>query len=61
MDKKTRILLIVIGILSTLASIYGIFTEKDSPFNYFGIFIGLSLIGVVFFDKRESDKNENQL
>ncbi|MCR9253622.1 MAG: hypothetical protein NXI20_24615 [bacterium] len=41
----------MIGILSILASVYGFFTKSDSHFNYFGIFIGLSIIVSVYADK----------
>ena len=53
MDKKTKITLIIIGILSVLAGI-GVYFEKQENINaLFAIFIGLALIGTVFFIKKE--------
>ncbi|WP_422858311.1 hypothetical protein ACOKFD_12995 [Flagellimonas sp. S174] len=61
MDKKTRNLLIGIGILAMIAGIYGFATSMDSWTNYFGIFIGLSIIFVVYTDRiglHKNDENE---
>ncbi len=62
MDKKTRVLLVVIGIISILTGTYGYMTKAESPVNFSAIFIGLALIGTVYFNYKgvdQSDKKRN--
>lgn len=58
MKKSTRIVIIVIGVLSILSGIYGFFSKAESFNIYWGIFIGIVLIGSLYFDKSNVDKTE---
>jgi|AntAceMinimDraft_11_1070367.scaffolds.fasta_scaffold06867_2 hypothetical protein len=59
MGKKTRILIYTIGGLSILSSIYGIVTQPGETFNFSGIFIGITLIGVVYIENKKSEKDNS--
>ncbi len=59
MNKNTRILLITIGALSILSGIYGFVTETNLSMNFLAIFIGVSIIGSVFYQiSKKLDKNQ---
>lgn len=57
MDKKTRIPLLVIGFLSLISGVYLAVTGSDFTDYFFGIFIGLTLIGSVYFISNDSEED----
>lgn len=59
MNKSTKIVVTVIGLLSILAGIYGFFTDSEPAVSYGGIFIGIVLIGSLLINKNGDDKNPN--
>jgi len=54
MKRSTRYFLIVIGVLSIMSGIYSIIIKGDVSDIIFGLVIGASLIGSVYFDKSGS-------
>ncbi|VXC08236.1 hypothetical protein [Maribacter litoralis] len=57
MNKSTKTVIVIIGILSILAGIYGFFTNAESTVTYSGIFIGVVLLGSLFISKNGLDKS----
>ena len=51
MKGSTKKLVIGIGILSILSGVYALFSNGDTSEIMFGIFIGASLIGSVYFNQ----------
>ncbi|MEO8960660.1 MAG: hypothetical protein ABI325_02180 [Ginsengibacter sp.] len=51
MERPTKILLIIIGVLSILTGIYSYFYKSEPVISYSAIFIGVAIIGIVFFIK----------
>lgn len=56
MKKSTQTVIIVIGILSILSGIYGFFSNAESYTIYWGIFMGIVLLGSLYFDKNDVHK-----
>lgn len=57
MNKSTKAVIVVIGILSILAGIYGFFADSEPSVNYGGIFIGIVLLGSVLINQKRLDKS----
>ena len=57
MDKRTKIFLIVLGIISIGVGIWSYKPENDSIDNYFGVFIGIALIGTVISIKQKKEES----
>jgi len=55
MKKSTRKIIIGIGTLSILSGIYGILSKGELYEIIFAFFIGSSLIGATYFDKKSPD------
>lgn len=53
MNKSTKTVLVVIGLLSLLAGIFEYLNNDDPTRSLFGVFIGVSIIGTVFMMKKE--------
>jgi len=51
MQKSTRTLIIVIGALGILSGVYAFLSGGETFDIIFGIFIGASLIGSLYFNK----------
>ncbi len=57
MNKFTQNLIIGIGVLSIIAGIYTYFSETEKFNAFFGIFIGVVLIGSIYISKKGLDRN----
>lgn len=57
MDKRTKIFLIVLGVISIGVGIWSYNPENDAIDNYFGVFIGIALIGTVISIKQKNEEN----
>ena len=52
MNKSTKIVVTIIGILSILAGVYGFFSDSEPAMTYGGIFIGIVLLGSLLINKK---------
>ena len=59
-ENQTYTILMVIGILSILSGIYGLYNGSPFESYFFGIFIGLSIIGVAYYNRMEQKKKQNE-
>jgi len=59
MQKSTKNIVIIIGILGILSGVYSIYTGGEMFDILIGIFIGASLIGSVYFDLNGNHNSEN--
>lgn len=57
MNKSTKTVIVIIGILSILAGIYGFFTDSEPAVTYGGIFIGIVLLGSLLINQKGLDKS----
>ncbi|GAB1445007.1 MAG: hypothetical protein KF860_10815 [Cyclobacteriaceae bacterium] len=57
MNKSTKIVVIIIGMLSVLAGVYSYLYKEETTIAYFGIFLGIVLIGAASIAQpEEKDK-----
>lgn len=59
MKKSTEILVIIIGVFAILASVYGIYANKDLTDAFSGIFIGVCLIMAVFLKRKRNNTHKD--
>ncbi|MCH2034878.1 MAG: hypothetical protein MK202_15325 [Tenacibaculum sp.] len=59
MKKSTEILVIIIGVFAILASVYGIYADKDLTDAFSGIFIGVCLIMAVFLKRKRNNTHKD--
>lgn len=59
MKKSTEILVIIIGVFAILASVYGIYADKDLNDAFSGIFIGVCLIMAVFLKRKRNNTHKD--
>lgn len=59
MKKSTEILVIIIGVFAILASVYGIYANKDLTDAFSGIFIGVCLIIAVFLKRKRNNTHKD--
>lgn len=57
MDKRTKIFLLILGIVSVGVGAWSYKPENEVVDNYFGVFIGLALIGTVISIKQKNKEN----
>ncbi len=54
MTKSVKTFIIILGVLSIISGAYLAFTGSDFSEYFSGIFIGITLIGSIFFYKENS-------
>ncbi len=60
MTRPVKVILLVIGALSILAGLYGAISNDDFSQAYYGIFIGVVIIGSVLFFKQKQEPGKNK-
>ncbi|AUC14098.1 hypothetical protein BTO06_02500 [Tenacibaculum sp. SZ-18] len=58
MKRSKEILVIIIGVLAILASVYGVYSDKDLTDAFSGIFIGICLIIAVFLKRKRNNTHK---
>lgn len=59
MNKTIKITLLIIGILSILSGVF-MYIYKDKTDAYYGLIIGIVIIGSLLLTKNKSEKNGSQ-